>query len=93
MSFSLFFLCCIVLTLIKSVFFVNYLRFFFYKYKIIFNYFIFMSDNLFEIDSAMNMIKEDIIRELSESVSKQNNESYLQEVSSNSISFSEKIMD
>ena len=52
-----------------------------------------MSDNLFEIDSAMNMIKEEIIRELSESVSKQNNESYLQDVSSNSISFSEKIMD
>ena len=52
-----------------------------------------MSDNLFEIDSAMNMIKEDIIRELSESVSKQNNESYLQDVSSTSISFSDKIMD
>ena len=52
-----------------------------------------MSDNLFEIDSAMNMIKEDIIRELSESVSKQNNESYLQDVSSNIISFSEKTMD
>ena len=52
-----------------------------------------MSDNLFEIDSAMNMIKEDIIRELSESVSKQNNESYLQDVSSNSLSFSEKILD
>ena len=52
-----------------------------------------MSDNLFEIDSAMNMIKEDIIRELSESVSKQNDESYLHDVSSNSIAFSEKIMD
>ena len=52
-----------------------------------------MSDNLFEIDSAMNMIKEDIIRELSESVSKQNNESYIQDVSSNSNPFSEKRMD
>ena len=52
-----------------------------------------MSDNLFEIDSAMNMIKEDIIRELSESVSKQNNESYLQEVSSNNLRFSETSMD
>ena len=52
-----------------------------------------MSDNLFEIDSAMNMIKEDIIRELSESVSKQNNESYLQEVSSNNLRFSESSMD
>ena len=49
-----------------------------------------MKDNLFEIDSAMNMIKEDVIRELSESVSKQNNESYIQDVSSNSLSFSEK---
>ena len=52
-----------------------------------------MSDNSFDIDSAMNMIKEDIIRELSESVSKQNSESYLQEVSSSSLSFSEKRMD
>ena len=49
-----------------------------------------MSDNLFEIDSAMNLIKEDIIRELSESVSKQHNESYIHDVSSNSLSFSEK---
>ena len=30
-----------------------------------------MSDNLYEIDSAMNLIKEDILRELSEAVSKQ----------------------
>ena len=52
-----------------------------------------MSDNLFEIDSAMNMIKEDIIKELSESVSKQNNELYLDDISSNSLSFSEKSMD
>tara|TARA_B100001250_G_scaffold169674_1_gene146127 strand:+ start:544 stop:702 length:159 start_codon:yes stop_codon:yes gene_type:complete len=52
-----------------------------------------MSDNLFEIDSAMNMIKDDIIRELSESVSKQNNESYPQKISSNALSFSEKRMD
>ena len=52
-----------------------------------------MSDNLFEIDTAMNMIKEEIIRELSESVSKQNNDSYLQDVSSNNLSFSEKMMD
>ena len=55
--------------------------------------FLFMSDNLFEIDTAMNMIKEDIIKELSESVSKQNNEAYLQEVTSSSLSFSEKTMD
>ena len=52
-----------------------------------------MSDNLFEIDSAMNMIKEDIIKELSESVSKQNNESYLQDFSSNSLTFSDGRMD
>ena len=49
-----------------------------------------MKDNLFEIDSAMNLIKEDIIRELSESVSKQHNDSYLQDFSSNNLSFSEK---
>ena len=52
-----------------------------------------MSDNSFEIDSAMNMIKDDIIRELSESISKQDNDSYLQDVTSNHLSFSEKIMD
>ena len=52
-----------------------------------------MSDNLFEIDTAMNMIKEEIIRELSESVSKQNNELYIQDFSSNSLPFSESRMD
>ncbi len=52
-----------------------------------------MSDNLFEIDSAMNMIKEDIIKELSEAVSRQNNESYLEDLSSSNLSFSEKRMD
>ncbi len=49
----------------------------------------FMSDNLLEIDLAMNMIKEEIIRELSESVSKQNNESYNHDLSTNNLSFSE----
>ena len=48
-----------------------------------------MSHNLFEIDLAMNMIKEDVIRELSESVSKQNKDSYIQDVSSSSLPFSE----
>ena len=48
-----------------------------------------MSNNLFEIDSAMNMIKENIIKELYESVSKQNNDSYVKDVSSNSLPFSE----
>ena len=48
-----------------------------------------MSGNLFEIDSAMNMIKEDIIRELSESVTKQNNESCLHDISISYLSSSE----
>ena len=52
-----------------------------------------MSDNSYEIDAAMNMIKDDVIRELSESVSKENKESYLQDASSSSFSFSEKIAD
>ena len=52
-----------------------------------------MPDNLFEIDSAMNMIKEEIIQELSEAVSKQNKKSYFQELSSSKLSFSEKAMD
>ena len=52
-----------------------------------------MPDNLFEIDSAMNLIKEEIIRELSESVSKQNNDSYIHDVSSNTLSFSKKRLD
>ena len=52
-----------------------------------------MADNLYDIDSAMNMIKEDIIRELYESVSKQNNESYIKGVSSRSLPFSEQRMD
>ena len=52
-----------------------------------------MSENLFEIDLAMNMIKEDIIRELSESVTKQNNAVFIQDVSSNNLSFSKKKMD
>ncbi len=52
-----------------------------------------MSDNLFEIDSAMNMIKEEIIKELSESVSKQNKNSYYQQTSSKNLSFSDKTLD
>ena len=55
--------------------------------------FIFMSDNLFEIDSAMNMIKEEIIKELSESVSKQNKNSYYQQTSSKNLTFSDKTLD
>ncbi len=52
-----------------------------------------MADNLCEIDSAMNMIKEDIIRELSESVSKQNKNQYYQQTSSKNLSFSDKTLD
>ena len=52
-----------------------------------------MSDNLFEIDSAMNMIKEDIIRDLYESVSDQNKDSYIQDSSASKLSFSEKTKD
>ncbi len=52
-----------------------------------------MADNLYEIDAAMNMIKEDIIRELSESVSEQNKNLYYQQTSSSNLSFSEKTLD
>ena len=52
-----------------------------------------MADNLCEIDSAMNMIKEDIIRELSESVSKQHKPAYYSKATSNNLSFSDKNLD
>jgi hypothetical protein len=52
-----------------------------------------MADNQYDIDAAMNMIKEDIIRDLSESVSKQNNNSYYRQTSSNTLSFSDKTLD
>ena len=52
-----------------------------------------MSENLCEIDSAMNMIKEEIIRELSECVSKQNKQTYNRPTSSSNLSFSEKTLD
>ena len=52
-----------------------------------------MADNLYDIDSAMNMIKEDIIRELSECVSKQNENVCYRQGSSNNLSFSDKTLD
>tara|TARA_Y100001968_G_C18718000_1_gene418818 strand:+ start:264 stop:422 length:159 start_codon:yes stop_codon:yes gene_type:complete len=52
-----------------------------------------MSDNLYEIDSAMNMIKEEIIRELSESVSKQNETIRYRQNTTNNFSFSDKNLD
>ena len=52
-----------------------------------------MAENLCEIDSAMNMIKEEITRELSECVSNQNKTSYFHSTTSNNLSFSEKVSD
>ena len=52
-----------------------------------------MLDNQYEIDSAMNMIKEEIIRDLSESVSKQSKNSYYLQASSINVSFSDKTLD
>ena len=78
----------------KSFFFINYLSSGFRKTKVNIRICInLMQDNLIEIDSAMNMIKEEIIRELSESVSKQNSATYIQQISSSNLSFSEKRMD
>ncbi len=52
-----------------------------------------MADNLYEIDSAMNMIKEEIIRELSECVSKQKESPCYRQTSTNNLSFSDKNLD
>ena len=52
-----------------------------------------MKDNLFEIDTAMNMIKEDIIRELYESVSELNNDRLYSTSYTRKLSFSEKSKD
>ena len=52
-----------------------------------------MADNHYEIDSAMNMIKEDIVRELSEDVSRKNHKTYYGQTSSNNLSFSDKTLD
>ena len=48
-----------------------------------------MSDNHIDIDSAMNLIKEDIIQELFESVTKQNKASIYQDLPSNKICLSD----
>ena len=52
-----------------------------------------MAENLYEIDSAMNMIKEDIFKELFESVSKQNKTPFYRHTSSNNLSFSDDPLD
>ncbi len=52
-----------------------------------------MENNLYEIDSAMNMIKEEIIKELSESVSKLEGSTYFSKSQTNNLSFSEKTLD
>ena len=52
-----------------------------------------MAVNLCDIDSAMNMIKEEIIKELSECVSQQNDPLYFSQASSKNLSFSENPLD
>ena len=52
-----------------------------------------MTNNLCDIDSAMNMIKEEIIKELSECVSKQNDPPYFSQATSKNLSFSDKTLD
>ena len=52
-----------------------------------------MADNLYDIDSAMNMIKEDVIRELSECVVRQHKITYFPHTSSKIFSFSDKTLD
>ena len=52
-----------------------------------------MTDNLYEIDLAMNMIKEEIIRELSESVSRQNEPLCYRQSSTTNLSFSDTNLD
>ena len=52
-----------------------------------------MTDNSYDIDSAMNMIKEDIIRELSESISNQKKAAICRQSASTNLSFSEKTLD
>ena len=52
-----------------------------------------MENNLYEIDSAMNLIKEEVIKELSESVSKQNSHIFYAQNSSKKLSFSEKTLE
>ncbi len=52
-----------------------------------------MSENLCEIDMAMNLIKEEIIQELSECVSRQNNPPIHRQASSSNLSFSDTTLD
>ena len=52
-----------------------------------------MTEDSYDIDTAMNMIKEDIIRELSESISNQKKSSYCRQSSSANLSFSEKTLE
>ena len=52
-----------------------------------------MAENLYEIDLAMNMIKEDIIKELSESISEQKKPTHFRDNPSANLSFSDKTLD
>ncbi len=54
-----------------------------------------MSENSFEIDKAMNIIKDEIIKDMYDSVSRKNNDSYLPNLpnyTTNSV-YSEKLKD
>ena len=48
-----------------------------------------MTDKFIDIDLAMNLIKEDVIKELYEAVSNSNKDSYYQDINTNNISFSD----
>ena len=52
-----------------------------------------MQENLLEIDLAMNMIKEDIIKDLSDSVIKQNPNSFYKDLPPSKLSFSDSQKD
>ena len=52
-----------------------------------------MVNKSYEIDLAMNMIKENIIRELSESISEPKKPPSIRKISPNSLSLSEKTLD
>ncbi len=52
-----------------------------------------MADNLCEVDSAMNKIKEEILQDLSECVSKQNKGPCYRQTLSSNLSFSDSSLD
>ena len=52
-----------------------------------------MNENLYDIDSAMNIIRDEITRELSECVSNQNKKSSIRHLSTRNLSFSDENRD